>query len=499
MGSPNRSCGFRLPIRSYDMHHVEEAVPPAAPVLVVDLDGTLIKTDLLVETALALMKQSPFSLPLLPFWLARGKAHLKERIAERTEIDVVSLPYNAEFLDFLRAEHAAGRRIWLATASDRRLAEQVAAHLGIFDRVLATENGRNLSGQAKLDALVSDLGPQAFDYAGNALVDLLIWPQARRALVVHPEPGVETAAARRFTVERVFPRDKARWLACLKVIRPHQWVKNLLIFVPLLLAQRERTSPRRRQRDRFPGVRPDGLERVRAERPPGSHGRPPPSTKAEAAVRVGRSGPFGRLLARAVAAGGGRRPHDAAARAFGVVLVIYLAGTLAYSFKLKHHPMLDVMTLAGLYTLRIIAGVVAVAVVPTFWLLAFSVFIFLSLALVKRYSELRLMQREGKEEARGRGYQVGDLTILSASGIASGYLAALVLALYVNSPEILRLYRTPEAIWMLCPLLLYWVSRMWMITHRGDMHDDPIVFALTDGPSLLIGALAAAIVVGAAL
>jgi len=172
---------------------------------------------------------------------------------------------------------------------------------------------------------------------------------------------------------------------------------------------------------------------------------------------------------------------------------------LAYSFKLKDHAMLDVVTLAGLYTLRIIAGTVTISAALTFWLLAFSVFMFLSLALVKRYSELRVMQREGKQEARGRGYQVGDLTILSSAGIASGYLAALVLALYVNSPEVLRLYRTPEAIWLLCCLLLYWISRMWMITHRGDMHDDPIVFALTDGPSLVIGALAGAIVIGAAL
>jgi len=185
--------------------------------------------------------------------------------------------------------------------------------------------------------------------------------------------------------------------------------------------------------------------------------------------------------------------------AFSLVLIVYFAGTLAYSFQLKHHVMLDVMTLAGLYTLRLIAGVVAASVAPTFWLLAFSVFIFLSLALVKRHSELSVMQREGKQEARGRGYQVADLTILSAAGIASGYLAVLILALYVNSPEVLRLYRTPEAIWLLCFVLLYWVSRMWMITHRGDMHDDPIVFALTDGPSLVIGVLAGAIVIGATL
>jgi 4-hydroxybenzoate polyprenyltransferase len=185
--------------------------------------------------------------------------------------------------------------------------------------------------------------------------------------------------------------------------------------------------------------------------------------------------------------------------AFALVLVIYFAGTLAYSFKLKHHAMVDVMTLAGLYTLRVLAGVVCISVAASFWLLAFSVFIFLSLALVKRYSELRLIQRQGKHEASGRGYRIDDLTILSSAGIASGYLSALVLALYVNSPEVLRLYRTPEVIWLLCCLLLYWVSRMWMITHRGDMHDDPIMFALSDLPSLAIGALALAIVVSATL
>lgn len=473
---------------------------PAAPVLVVDLDGTLIKTDLLIETTLTFLKRSPFSLPLLAVWLARGKANLKEQIAERAEIDVVSLPYNSEFLDFLRAEHAAGRTIWLATASHRKLAEQVAAHLGIFDRVLATENGRNLSGTAKLDALVSNLGPNGFDYAGNALVDLRIWPKARRALLVHPERGVETAAGRRFTVERVFPREKTRWRTYLKAIRLHQWVKNVLIFVPLLLAHRAQELPlvfncaiaflAFGMTASSAYVLNDLLDLTADRHHPRKRHRP------FASGALSPSAGFWLVPSLLVGAGALTMLLP---RAFGAVLLVYLAGTLAYSFKLKHHPMLDVMTLAGLYTLRILAGVVAIAVAPTFWLLAFSVFIFLSLALVKRYSELMVMQRAGKQEARGRGYQVGDLTILSAAGIASGYLGALVLALYVNSPEVLRLYRTPEAIWLLCGLLLYWVSRVWMITHRGDMHDDPIVFALTDGPSLVIGALAAAIVFGASL
>lgn len=470
------------------------------PTLVVDLDGTLIKTDLLVETTLELLKSSPLSLPLLAVWLARGKANLKERIAERVDIDAASLPYNSEFLTYLRSEHAAGREIWLATASHRKLAEQVAIHLGIFSRVLATESGRNLSGKAKLEALVSDLGLKGFDYAGNALVDLRIWPQARRALIVHPERGVEAAAARLSTVERVFPREKRRLSTYLRAIRLYQWVKNVLIFVPLLLAHRAHELPLLFNctiaflafglTASSAYVLNDLLDLTadrhhpRKRRRPFASGDLPPSA--------------GFWLVPSLLLGAGALaailpPY------FGVVLAIYLAGTLAYSFKLKHHPMLDVMTLAGLYTLRIIAGVVAIAVAPTFWLLAFSVFVFLSLALIKRYSELRIMQREGKQEARGRGYQVDDLTILSAAGIASGYVAAMVLALYVNSPEVLRLYRTPEAIWLLCCLLLYWISRMWMITHRGDMHDDPIVFALRDGPSLVIGALAVAIVVGATL
>lgn len=486
---------------SVDMEHVAQtAVPLATPVLVVDLDGTLVKTDLLVESALSLLKRSPWSALWLFVWLARGKAHLKTRISERVEIDAATLPYNEELLDVLRAERASGRAIWLATASHRRLAEQVARHLGLFERILATDDGHNLSGKAKLDALRAGLGAAAFDYAGNARVDLPIWRHARRALIVHPHRGVEAAASGLVTVERVFRRERSTWSAALKALRLHQWVKNALIFVPLLLAHRA---------DEWQLVVTSGiaflafgltassayvlndlLDLTADRHHPRKRYRPFASGDLPLSTGVW----LVPLLLLGAAALSMLLPL-----AFGAVLLAYLAGTLAYSFKLKHHAMLDVMALAALYTLRILAGIAAIAVAPTFWLLAFSLFIFLSLALVKRYSELRVMQREGKREVHGRGYQVGDLTILSAAGIASGYGAALVLALYVNSPEVLRLYRTPQLIWPLCGLVLYWVSRVWMITHRGDMHDDPIVFALTDGPSLVIGALAAAIVVGASL
>ena len=470
------------------------------PKLIVDLDGTLIKTDLLFETAVVFLKQTPLSLPLLAVWLARGKANLKERIAERVDIDVASLPYNEEFMNFLRAEHSAGRKIWLATASHRKFAEQIAAHLGIFERVLATNKGLNLSGKAKLDKLVSELGPKRFDYAGNALVDLLIWSHARGAVIVHPRPGVEKAAAHLPTVEKVFPRQKTTLLTFLRAIRVLHWVKNLLIFAPLFLAHRvdelplllncviaflafSLTASSAYVLNDLLDLEPDRRHPKKRHRPFASGDLSPTSSLWLVPTLLGGAGLLATFLPLA----------------FTLVLLTYFTGTMAYSIKLKRHAMMDVMSLAGLYTLRIVAGLVVISTPWTFWLLAFSVFIFLSLALIKRYSELRIMRLEGKHEAAGRGYHVDDFTILCSAGIASGYLAALVLALYVNSPEVLRLYHIPEAIWLICFLLLYWISRMWMITHRGDMHDDPIVFALTDGPSYLIGAVAVAIVVGATL
>ena len=470
------------------------------PVLVVDLDGTLIKTDLLVEATLNLLKRSPFSLPLLALWLTKGKANLKEKLAERVEIDAPSLPYNEEFLTFLRNERASGRSIWLATASPRTFAERIANHLGIFDRVLATDNGKNLSGQSKLDALVSDLGRHEFLYAGNALADLKIWPKATRAVVVNPERGVEKAVARLCTVEKVFPREKPTVVTYLRAARIYQWLKNLLIFMPLLLAHRVSELPLLMNcviaffafslTASSAYVLNDLLDVTADRQHPRKRNRP--FASGALPIVTGAWLELGLLLGATLFASLLHWP-------FALVLVVYYAGTLAYSFKLKNHAMVDVMTLAGLYTLRVIAGLAAIATAWSFWLLAFSIFMFLSLALVKRYSELKVMQREGKEQAPGRGYQVDDLTILCSAGIASGYIAALVLALYVNSPEVLHLYRMPEAIWLLCCLLLYWVSRMWMITHRGDMHDDPILFALQDKPSLIIGALAAGITVAATM
>lgn len=468
----------------------EQSVPIA-----VDLDGTLIKTDLLVESFLALIKQSLWWLFLVPWWLMRGKAYLKQQIAERLEIDASTLPYQTEFLAFLRAKRTRGIKLVLATAAHRRHAEAVAGHLGIFDEVIATEYPTNLSGRKKLQYLIERFGEKGFDYAGNNRVDLIIWQHARTAIVVNAKAGVRKNVQRIAKLEHVFNEPPSGLLAYVWALRPHQWVKNILVFIPLIAGHRllengallntilafvafcltassaylfndllDLTADRQHPRKR---IRPFASGTL-----PAVHGL----------VMV----PVLLIGAGAIAA---MLPPN-----FAVTLALYYGVTLGYSFKLKNYAMLDVLALAVLYTLRIIAGSAAYPTMPYFWLLAFSIFIFLSLALVKRYTELLTLQSEGHDKSWGRGYQVSDLFVLLAAGLASGYIAVLVLALYINSPTVQVLYSRPEVIWLLCPLMLYWISRIWMITHRGDMSDDPIVFTFRDGTSLKIGVLCAGVV-----
>lgn len=463
--------------------------------LVVDLDGTLTKTDLLIESCLALLKRNPLYVLLLPLWLLRGKAVLKTRIAERVPIDASCLPFHPELLSYLREEKSRGRHLYLATASHRKYAEQVAAHLGLFDTVYATDGEHNLDGLRKCSQLLESYGEKGFDYAGNASPDLRIWPHARHAIVVNARAGVARAARRMANVTRVLDDRSRSWLPYLRALRPHQWVKNVLVLVPLL------ASHSFGQRGVWLSallafaafsltassvyVLNDLLDLESDRHHPRKRLRP----FASGDVPVQHGLAIVPLLLIGAVALASHLPG-----VFMAVLAGYYVVTLGYSLKLKHYAMVDVLTLAGLYTLRVIAGAAALAIMPSFWLLAFSMFMFLSLALVKRYSELMAMKKSGHEKTRGRGYEVGDLTILQSAGLASGYIAVLVLALYVNSPDIGHLYGRPVIIWLVCPLLLLWLSRIWMITHRGDMDDDPIVFAFRDGPSIAAGVLAAFVV-----
>lgn len=467
------------------------------PPLCVDLDGTLIKTDLLIESFFLLLKTHPLVVLLVPFWLLCGKARLKQELARRVELDVATLPYHPAFLTWLCEQHARGRYLVLATSAAETFARQVADHLGIFSQVIATTDDANLSGQRKAERLCQCFGERGFDYAGNGRVDVAVWAHAHQAILVNPAHRVRDQAAQVTEIAAEFDDRQGKTLKpWFKALRLHQWLKNVLVFVPLLAAHRvhepalllqaalayltfglcassvyllndlldlpiDREHPRKRLRPFAAGTLP---------------------------VLAGALAVPALLILAFLLAGIALPPL------FAGILLSYFVLTLTYSLFLKQIAMLDTVALAALYTLRIIAGAAATAIVPTFWLLAFSMFIFLSLALVKRHTELLAMQDMGQNAARGRGYQVGDLQLLQALGSASGYSSVLVLALYINNGANPALYRHPEVIWLLCPLLLYWISRVWLKTHRGDMHDDPVIFAIQDRVSQMLIGISAVIV-----
>lgn len=473
------------------------SVEPTATVpLCIDLDGSLIRSDLLLESLVLLIKRNPLYVFLIPVWLFGGKAALKAQVAARVTLNPAALPYDQEFLAWLKSERNSGRSLWLCTGANERLAASVASHVGLFDGVLASSNSLNLTGNAKATQLVGRFGARGFDYCGNERTDLAIWRHAHAAIVVRGNSRLERDAARLTQIGHAFPPRSGRWRAAIRALRPHQWAKNALIVVPLFAAHKAGdTSSLTAALLALMAfclcassvyLLNDLLD-LEADR---SHQRK--SKRPFAAGDISLL--LGLLLAPCLLVAAVTIAAFLPAK-FWLVLGAYYALTCAYSFGLKSLVMVDALTLAGLYTLRIIGGAAAVAVPLSFWLLIFSVFLFLSLAFVKRFAELDALRRQQRLQAAGRGYHVEDLSILQSLGTAAGYLSVLVLALYINSPEIESLYSRPKVIWTLCVLMLYWISRVWMIAQRGQMHDDPVVFALKDRQSVGIGLLAAIAVV----
>lgn len=468
--------------------------------LSVDLDGTLLRSDLLVESALALLADRPWLACLFPIWLLQGKAILKREIAQRTSIPPTALPYDSRILELLKQAGRQGRYRVLCTASDRSLVEPIAAHLGCFEEVVASDGRTNLSGRVKAQALVDRFGERGFDYAGNDSVDLAVWSRARRALVVNANSRLARKAAKICEVEAHLPKESGGLKEWMKALRVHQWLKNLLVFIPLLAAHRlfEPVAAMTSLSALLAfslcasGVYllNDLLDLQVDRQHPRKRFRP------FAAGRLSLLN--GAMLAPALTLCGLGLAW-LVSPSFLAVLTGYYALTLAYSLRLKRIPMFDVITLAGLYTIRIIGGTVAIGASLSFWLLAFSMFIFLSLAMLKRYTELLAMAEDGKEQVAGRGYTTADLSLVQSLGGASGFLAVLVLALYINSPESLALYAHPQMLWLLCPLMLFWISRSWLVAHRGNMHDDPVVFAVTDRTSQIVVALCGLVALGAVL
>lgn len=455
---------------------------PSIP-LVVDLDGTLTPTDTLLESLVKVIKQSPINLLRLPFWLLKGRSAFKNSVAEKGGIKVASLPYRADLLAFLHAEKAQGRRIVLATAAHHTIAEGVAQHLGVFESVLSSSATINLKGAVKLAAIQQHVGAD-FVYAGDSAADLPIWQKARAAVLV----GVTSTVGRRVRqttpIEKTFANEPVGANTWFKALRIHQWLKNLLLFVPLLTAfslldvnkllitalgmlafslaasatylvndlwdlDNDRAHPRKRHRP-FASANLPILEGV-----------------ATAALLLFAAGALAWLVS----------PN------FLTMLLVYLVLTSAYSWALKEYVLMDVIMLSLLYTLRILAGSVAVNIPTSSWLLAFSVFVFLSLALVKRCAELVTVESQGLGSTHGRDYRVSDLVVLWPLGVGAALASVVVFGLFISAPETQIRYATPQVLWLVAIALIYWLSRIWIQTSRGEMHDDPVVFAIKDANS----------------
>jgi len=462
--------------------------------LCVDLDGTLVRSDTLVDSTLALARQHPAQLLKLPGWLGQGKAALKRHITQSVELDVVHLPYNRELLQYLEEQRGMGRRLYLATAADRALADRVAEHLGLFDGVLASDGAHNLAGQNKLAAF-RERFPEGFCYIGNASPDVPLLVACSMAgaevLIANPTRGLRTGLrAAGVTPTRSFVDRASPPKAWLKAIRLHQWAKNVLLFLRLCASATYIIND----------LLDIGADRVH----PRKRKRPFASGDLSALQGLGVVGLFfvaavvlALLVPRVIAL---LSPSSALAtpHAFFGWLCVYTATTLAYSLRLKRAILIDVIVLSGLYTIRILAGSAATGVAVSTWLAGFSIFFFLSLAFVKRFAELESLKARGGVTPMGRGYHVEDLEQLRSFGSASAYASVVVFTLYIsNLSNAHELYRHTTRLWLLVPVLLLWLSRLWLLASRGQLHEDPVVYAITDRRSLALGVLVVLIVLSA--
>lgn len=464
-------------------------------VFCVDCDGTLIQTDLLHEAVLLLLRQAPIKLFSLFFWLLKGKSYLKKRLTETVEFNYSTLPFKEEILNLIKEEKTKGRRIVLATASPYPWADGIQNHLNLFDEIIATDNHINLSGKNKAHRLIELYGDRGFSYAGNSYKDLHIWRHADSATIVSSNLRLIKKVKRETQVAHVFKSKHPGLFTYIKALRLYQWLKNLLIFIPMLAAHKfSNTEILINSVHGFlsfglcasAGYVLNDLLDLESDR---LHIRKRNRPFASALIPVWQGIVlFPILVAASIIIAIGLYEK------FIFVLILYFCSSITYSIILKKQVIVDVILLAALYTLRILAGSAATGIVPSFWLLAFSMFIFLSLAIIKRYSELQVILQQNKVITAGRGYSVNDLNMLMSLGVSAGMASVLVLALYINNPEISAFYPYKVWLWILPPILLYWVCRVWMKSHRGEVHDDPVVFAVTDWQSLILLVMAVLVI-----
>ncbi len=463
--------------------------------LCVDLDGTLIKTDTSFESFLLLLKKNPFYLFLALLWLCKSRAYLKQQIATRVLPDPQHLPYSQIFLAFLHNEFTKGRKLILATGTNHKIAEQISTHLNIFSSVIASNSHTNLTGQAKSDALTAQFGLKGYDYAGNSSVDFPVWHNARNALVVNAKTSVLQKAKKIANVSHIFAMPSNRSRNFVKAIRAHQYVKNILVFIPLFVGHRDFSltlltnmalgfccfcllSSSIYLFNDLLDIEADRKNKIKQHR-------------AFAAGELAMV--YGVIFGMLFLAMGLYLSFLLPSYFTWSLASYYLVGSI-YSYYFKRIFLLDVFVLATLYTVRIIAGMTIVGAGYSAWLILFALFFFLSLAFVKRYSELYDAQLQAKDEVVGRNYLVTDLSQIGLFGKISGYFSVLILALYINTERATTLYNHPKLLWIICLLLFYWITRTWLLATRGFIHQDPVIFILKDKTSLGIGFIATLIV-----
>jgi len=457
---------------------VEAGGAPQMVPLCVDLDGTLVNTNTLYESLLALSGNIK-TLLSMPTWLMVGKSKFKHELARHADINPAFLPYNEQLLVYLRQQKQAGRRLILCTAADRNLAEAVNMHLGLFSEVFASHEGCNLRGAEKARVLVERFGSRAFSYAGNDDTDLAVWREAKSAILVNASSKVSQAAAGLVPVELSINAARSWGRALVQALRPQQWVKNLLVFVPIITAnaigQLGNWLSATVLFVAFSAVASsiyllNDLTDLSADR---QHPRKKTRPFASGALPI-TCGlvfmPVLFLLGIVVSIFTGA----------GIVVLLYVIIAIAYSAWLKEWPLVDLFALASCYTLRLYAGGEATGHQVSPWLFVFSSFLFFALASVKRVSELMLTRQNETEAVARRGYIKEDVQIVQLMGVSASFGSAIVLAFYAQSPEITARYPHPRLLWSLVPLILFWQCRIWLATARGFMHDDPIVYAAND-------------------
>jgi len=455
----------------------------------VDLDGTLVRTDTLLEAFIKMVKRQPLTLFASVWWLRRGRSYFKHQIGRRVSIDPRLLPYNQAVLQWIKQEKATGRQICLATGSDNQIARSIADHLQIFDQVIGSDGTNNVAGQGKADALVKRFGHKNYDYAGNSRADLPVWRAARQAIIVNAPPAVAASADRLGNVVKKINNspNTSTFDISLRSIRVHQWVKNFLLLVPLF-ASHQFTDSVLLIRALVGMVvfsltasavylLNDMLDLESDRSHPQKKNRP----LAAGLISIDRAAALAvALLFISLVVSYFFLPLS-----FLLLLLIYLVLNFGYSVSLKKILWVDVIVLSGFYVIRLLAGASAVGIVTSIWLLAFAGLIFFSLALVKRSSELFRAAAGNRGRVAGRAYSVGQARPVLTLGVSSGYASLLVFGFYINSTAATPLYSRPQLLWILLPVLFAWITRIWLLAMRGRINEDPIVFAGQDSFSYL--------------